>query len=97
MAIALRLSTSLPLAITVVVPFKFERWKPVFSPHYPIFIGWFEHAGLVEGAEMNLDLVAEAGENRTAALGAEMSALEGSGLARDRDRIVWKDGGGKED
>ena len=73
-----------PRAVPLVPPLQRERGQPAFPADGPELVGRRELVGGVEGAEVDLGLVAAAAEDGGAAARAEMAVAEGARSRRSR-------------
>src|SRR6186713_1443503 len=79
-------------SIAVVSVRKFEGRQPGLPANGPAFVRGRELVGRVEAADMQLELVAEAIEQRRAASRTEAAGLEFARLTGDGHRVDGEDG-----
>src|SRR5690606_6623342 len=91
-----RLRPALALPVPLVASCDVEGREPVFAPDDPALVGRPQLARFVEAAEVHLDLVAAAREQRGAASGAEVAVPVFRRRAFDRDRVGREDRRGVE-
>ena len=82
------------LPVALVMSGQRKGRQPGFAPHGPEFVGRHELVRGVERAEIDLDLVFAAAENRRAAARAKMPSLVVVRFALDRYRSLGEDRGG---